>query len=330
VAAAVSLVRVVRSGLEESVHLGHVAVCDAGGRLVAWAGDPTRTVFARSSLKPVQTAVSLKAIDEPLPDAEVAVMCASHNGEPVHVGVVRRVLLRAGLSPAALLCPPARPLDPEAAGRVAHPHRELHDCSGKHAGMLLACVRAGYDVATYVRPKHPLQKRIHRAVLRVSGLEEVVVGADGCGVPVFGMPLASLATVFARLSRPESLGELGEQVDRCVEAMLAEPYLVGGRETTDTAVMSATGDVVSKVGAEGLECAAVLSSGLGIAVKVADGGDRASGPALIRALESIGALAEDHLQELARFARPAVTGGGRSVGELRADFDLRGRPSSLT
>ena len=322
------LARVVRSGLEESVHVGHVAVCNADGRLVASLGDPDRLVYARSSMKPLQASVSLRRIAAGLPDDLVAIACASHNAEHEHLRAVRRLLRAGGIPESALRCPAALPIRPSDAARAGRPRRIFHNCSGKHAGMLLACVRAGYEVGSYVAPSHPLQKRIHRAVLRVGALDEVVVGVDGCGVPVFGMSLASLATIFARIARPESIGGLGGQVDRCVEAMLAEPYLVGGRGSTDTAVMSITGDVVCKLGAEGLECAGVLSSGLGVAVKVADGGDRASGPALIRTLESIGALAEDHLQELAGYARPVVTGGERPVGEVRADFELRGRPSS--
>ena len=330
---AVPLVRVVRSGLVESVHLGHVAVCDADGRLIASAGDPDRVLFARSCMKPVQAAVSLKAIDEPMPDREVAVMCASHNGEPVHVGAVQAVLKRAGLEVDALRNPPGWPLDPEAMAASRHPHRLLQNCSGKHAGMLLACVRAGWDPATYLRPGHPLQRRVRRAVLAATGLDDVEVGVDGCGVPVHGMPLRSMATLFARLSAPERLGELGSSTARAVEAMLAEPYLVGGRNSYDTELMRVTGNVVAKRGAEALECAAILPSGLGVAVKIDDGGSRAGAPALIASLQKLDGLTAAQVRELAPFAMPPVPGGDKTVGHLEIAFDLRStgrRPTTRT
>ena len=322
---AVPLVRLVRSGLEESVHTGHVAVCDADGRLVAWAGDPNHVVYARSCMKPLQGAVSLRAIDEPLPDREIAIICASHNGEPVHVGAVQAVLERAGLGPDALRNPPGWPLDPDSMARAQLKHKLLHNCSGKHAGMLLACVRGGWDVGTYPRASHPYQRRVLRAVLRATGSDDVRVGVDGCGVPVHAMALRSMATLFARLAEPERLGELAPATDRAVEGMLAEPYLVGGRHRVDTDVMAVTGDVLAKSGAEALECAAVLPSGLGVAVRIEDGGWRAGAPALIHALRSIDALTAAQVRELADHATPAVTGGDRRVGELEAVFDLRTR-----
>ena len=324
--AAVPLVRVVRSGLEESVHLGHVAVCDANGRLVAWAGDARHPVFARSCMKPLQAAVSLAAIgDIRLSDREIAVMCSSHNAEPIHLGAVRALLKRAGLGPSALQTPPAWPLDEQEMARAQHRNPQFHDCSGKHAGMLLACVRAGWDPATYLQRSHPLQRRVLRAVQRGTDVEDVTIGVDGCGAPVHGVPLAAMATLYARFAETERLAPLAEESDRAIEGMLAEPYFVGGRDRDDTAVMQATGDVVVKEGAEALDCAAVLSSGLGVAVKVADGSSRAAGPALIHALEQVGGLDPSHVSALAERARPAVLGGGRPIGDLEAVFTLRRR-----
>jgi L-asparaginase II len=321
----VPLVRVVRGGITESMHAGHVAVCDADGALIAWAGDPDRMVFARSCMKPLQAAVSLTAIGEPLPERETAVMAGSHNGEPVHVGTVRALLERAGLDVDALLNPPGWPLDAEAMATSQHKHKLLHNCSGKHAGMLLACVRAGWDPATYLRASHPLQRRVTRAVERAAGPVDLEMSVDGCGVPVHGMPLRAMATLFARLTRPERLGGVAPAADRVTEAMLSEPYLVGGRHRVDTDIMKATGDVVAKSGAEALECAAVLPSGLGVAVKVEDGGSRASAPALIRALEQIDGLSTAQLRGLTFHASPPVLGGGKPVGAIEPVFDLRRR-----
>ena len=164
-------------------------------------------------------------------------------------------------------------------GGVAAPAQLLHNCSGKHAGMLLACVRAGWDDGDLSARSHPLQRRVTRAVQRATGSDDLEIGVDGCGVPVHGMPLRSMATLFARLAATRAArGPLAPAADRVIEAMLAEPYLVGGRNRVDTDVMRAHRDVVAKEGAEALDCAAVLSSGLGVAVKIADGGYRAAGP----------------------------------------------------
>lgn len=317
------LARVLRSGLEESVHLGHVAVCDVDGHLVAWAGDPHRLVFARSSMKPVQAAVSLGAIGGGLGDDLVAVMCASHNGEPVHVAAVRRLLGAAGLGLSALRNPPGWPLDPRSMARAGRPRRVLHNCSGKHAGMVTGCERQGWDLEGYRSAAHPLQRRISRAVRALTGFDDIAVGVDGCGVPVHGMPLLRMAVLYARLGRPLPFGALGGRIAECSAAMRAHPYLVAGRNRTDTAVMERSADLLVKSGAEGLACAAVPKAGLGVAVKVADGGERASGPALIRVLALIGALSDAELGGLERFARRPVTGGGARVGEVVAEFRLR-------
>ncbi len=318
-----SLVRVVRNGLQESEHEIHVAVADERGRLVARAGDPQRMVFARSSMKPVQAAVSLSSIGHALSDRQVALMCASHNGEAVHVRVVRSLLATAGLDEGALRNTAGWPLDREAASRVRAPSRIRHNCSGKHAGMVVASASSGWRLETYLRPSHPLQKRITSAVRSATDLDDVEIGVDGCGAPVFGMPLSAIATLFARLARPERLGPLEPFAARAVLAMRANPYLVAGRRREDTAIMDVAGSLIVKSGAEALICAADLERGIGVAVKVADGGDRAAPPALLRTLELLDALTRDQMSELDRFAHPWVTGGGERVGELETDVRLR-------
>lgn len=322
-ASAAPLARVFRSGVEESVHLGHVAVCDADGRLVWSLGDPDRLIFSRSSMKPLQAATCLRRIGDALPDDHVAVMCASHNGEPVHVRTVRALLRGGGASERLLRCPPDLPRRTHDRRRVAHPRRVYHNCSGKHAGMLLACERWGREATTYLAPAHPLQREITRAVRRATGVERVEIGVDGCGAPVHGLPLRGMATLFARLARPQRLGVLDEAVARAVRAMRAHPYLVAGGGRSDTRIIEEVPGIVTKVGAEGLHCAAVLDSGLGVAVRVADGGDRAAAPALLRTLHQLGALGEEHLERLGTVARPPILGGGEPVGALVADFRLR-------
>ena len=196
------------------------------------------------------------------------------------------------------------------------------DCSGKHGGMLAACRAQGWPLDTYRSPDHPLQREVLRSVLDATGLSDVRIGIDGCGVPVHGMPLHRMARIYARLTAPDRWGELEGPVRRAVDAMTAEPYLVAGRNRVDTAVMQTAPGLVVKGGAEGLMCAAWPERGLGIAVKIRDGSPRASGPALIHSLGSLGALTEEHVAGLAAFARPAVLGGGERVGELVPAFSL--------
>ena len=326
-AAPAPLVRVVRSGLEESLHVGDVAVCDASGRLVASAGDPDRRTFARSCTKPVQGSVSVGAIGDELPDRLVAIVCASHNGEPVHIEAVREVLRRGGLTGDDLQTPPDRPLDPESAARVREPRAIFHNCSGKHAGMLLASVRRGWSTATYRGRSHPLQRRVIVAVGALSGHEDLTLGVDGCGVPVHGMPLRAIATMYARLTEPGRAGALEPAVRRVTASMRAHPYLVAGRHRDDTALMEATDDILAKSGAEALDCAVSLEAGLGVAVKVRDGGYRASGPGMIAVLDQLGLLTGGARRRLRSRASPPVLGGGRPVGRMEPVVRLRGRRS---
>lgn len=312
----------IRSGLVESVHEVDVAVVDAQGAIVASAGDPDRTLFARSSMKPLQAMVSLSLCSFDFDDREIAVMCASHNAEPVHVETVRSMLARTGLPESALQCPPRRPWDEEAAAVAPEPLAINSDCSGKHAGMLAACLTQGWPTDTYLQPDHPYQRAVLRAVVRTAGTEEVRVGVDGCGAPVHGFRLRDMAAVYATLAMPEGLGELEPPARRAVGAMAAEPYMVAGRDRVDTAVMEAAPTVVVKAGAEGLLCAALLDRGVGVAVRVRDGSSRPTGPVLIEALRQMDALDPPRLEQLEPFARPKVLGGGSPVGELVTELSF--------
>jgi L-asparaginase II len=324
----IQLVRVVRSGLEESVHQGDIAVADPSGGLVASAGDPSTVAFARSSMKPLQASVSLSLSSFDYSNREISVMCASHNGEPVHIAAVREILQRAGVPETALQTPAMLPWDQESA--LAAPHRLPinSDCSGKHAGMLGASKEQGWELASYRSPDHPLQDRVHRAVQEASGERPAALGVDGCGVPVHGLPLVAMATIYARLgtagAQPAGDGELWSAAERAVRAMLAEPYQVAGRNRVDTAVMGAVRGVVVKAGAEGMICAALIDRGLGVAVKIHDGFHRATGPALIHTLAALEVVDDAALRALRVYAEPDVLGGGRPVGSLRAEFDLVG------
>ena len=311
------LVRVVRNGLVESTHTGDVAVCDAAGRLHAFAGDPERMLFGRSCQKPLQGAVSLAAMDvEDLTDDEVGVLCASHAGEPAQVAAVRLLLRRGPVSTTALRNPRDR------ATRGAR-SRIWDQCSGNHAGFLVASRHRGWDLETYRRPDHPIQRRVTRAVSMATDVERPRIGVDGCGIPVHGVPLRAMATMFARLGTPERLGRLEPAAVRVVRGMLASPHMVGGTNRLDTDVMAATGNVVAKEGAEGLVCAALLTIGLGVALKVTDGNGRRLAPAFLAVLRTLGALDGTADGRLDRHARPRVLGGDETQGAVEAVVRLR-------
>jgi L-asparaginase II len=314
----VELVHVVRNGLVESVHTGDVAVCDAEGRVHAFAGDPDRLLFGRSCQKPLQGVVSFDAMDEPeLTDDEIGVMCASHSGEAMHIAAIRR-LLRRGPVPVSALQTPRDRATKGARSRI------WDGCSGNHAGFLVASARRGWDLATYRERRHPIQRRVTRAVVSATDVERPVMGVDGCGIPVHGVPLRAMATMFARLGRPERLGRLAPAADRIVRGMLASPHMVGGTRRLDTDVMLAMpGDVVAKEGAEGLVCATALPQGLGIAMKSADGNWRRPAPAFVRVLFDLDALTEEAVGRLRHHAHQPVLGGEEPQGAVEAVVRLR-------
>jgi L-asparaginase II len=312
-AAPAELVRVVRNGLVESVHMGDVAVCDADGRLRAFAGDPDRLLFGRSCEKPLQGAVSFSAMGEPdLPDDEVAVMCASHAGEAVHVAAVRRLLRRGPVPVGAVRTPRDR------ATRGARA-RIWDGCSGNHAGLLVASARRGWDLETYRARSHPVQRRVLRAVVAATDVERPRIGVDGCGIPVHGVPLRAMATMFARLGSPDRLGRLGSAADRVVRGMLAAPHLMGGTRRLDTDVtVAGAGRVLAKEGAEGLVCATSFLHGFGIALKVTDGNWRRLAPAFVKVLRDLDVLPEPANDGLAHHERPPVLGGEQTQGRVEA------------
>jgi L-asparaginase II len=311
------LVHVVRNGLVESVHTGDVAVCDADGRLRASAGDPDRPLFGRSCEKPLQAVVSYAAIGEDLSDHEVAVMCGSHSGEPVHVAAVRR-LLRRGPVPVSKLRNPRDRMTKGARPPI------FDNCSGKHAACLVASTRHGWDLDGYLSPSHPLQRRVLRAVIAATDVDRPGIGVDGCGLPVHGVPLRAMATMYARLAEPGRWGRLAPAADRIAHAMLAAPHLVGGTHRLDTDVMTAgAGAVLAKEGAEGLLCATSIPLGIGVALKVRDGNWRRAAPAFVQVLRDLDVLAEVDEEPLRRHAELPLTGGGDVQGAVEAVVRLR-------
>ena len=299
----------------DSVHYGSVAVVDRQGRLLHAAGDPQFLTMTRSALKPLQ-AMPFVAAGGParfgFSPAQVALLCASHSGEPRHVEAVAGMLAKSGSTAAELQCGTHAPGYYDVRGDVPPPppYSPLaHNCSGKHSGMLAYCVACGLPKDSYLAFDHPLQRAIRRAVAHFTGTPEadLVAGIDGCSAPNYAVPLARLATAYARLAGDREDGEFGAAPGILADAMTAHPEMVSGEGRNDLAYMRAgRGDWVTKVGAEGVQAIGIRSAGIGIAIKVVDGAKRGLHPATVAVLDQLGLLDAGQRALLAPWREPDV------------------------
>lgn len=321
---AVPLAHVVRGDLVESVHAGHLVVLAPDGSVRLALGDPDLPIWPRSSLKPVQ-AVGMLTSGLDVDDERLALVCASHNAEPRHIDVVRQILDGGGLDEAALENTPAYPLDADSAAARrasgAGPTSLTQNCSGKHAGMVATCVAAGWPVAGYRAPGHPLQVALRAAVGELTGVPVEHVTVDGCGAPLFSSTLVGLARAFGRLGRAP-VEAPGSAEARVARAMSRHPWFVGGTGRDVTAFMSAVPGLVAKDGADGVY-AAGLPDGGAVALKIADGGARPVAAVLAAALVVAGADPE----AVGPLGRTPVLGHGEPVGEVLPAFGTAGVPA---
>ena len=335
------LARVLRGGFVESGHRGDAAVVDEAGQVLAWSGNPGRPVFPRSAAKPFQALpliVAGGAKHFRLGAAEIALLCASHGGEPRHVRVAARLLSRGGFSARDLVCGPQEPMDPRAARVLAvrgeAPTKLHNNCSGKHAGLLLACRARGYSAKGYWKPDHPLQAEVRRRIARFGSVPEEGMerAVDGCGLPVLSMPLTALALAYARLVSAAVEGETREEREArgtICDAMWERPEMVAGRGrfTTDF-LKSERGRSIGKEGAEAVYAVAIRAASrrqrsVGIAFKIEDGGTRARDAVTLSLLDRVGLLSSRARRELAAYAAPpVVNAAGAVVGSIRAEVPI--------
>ena len=304
-----------RGRVIESVHFGSVAVVDRRGILLSGAGDPGFLTMTRSALKPFQAMpfVAAGGVERfGYSTAQVALMCASHSGEPRHVEAVADMLARAGNAPDDLQCGTHAPGYYERRGEVPPPppYSPLaHNCSGKHSGMLAYCVHCGLPKESYLACEHPLQQAIRRAVARFAATPEadLAVAIDGCSAPNYAVPLERLALAFARLATREEDADYGRAPRVLADAMTAHPEMVSGEGRSDLALMRAgRGDWLAKIGAEGVQAIGLRGAGVGIAIKVADGNKRALRPVIVSVLEQLGLMDPDRRAELQEWIAPVI------------------------
>lgn len=318
-------IAVTRGAIIESRHRVHAAVVDADGQLVATCGDAGRVTHSRSCAKPFQVMplVESGGFDElRWGDNELALACGSHGGEPEHVAIAMSMLATMGLEEGDLACGAHDPLTARGTKHLRdageRPTRLHNNCSGKHAAMLGRAMTAGWATEGYEREDHPVQKAVLRSVAQWAGLPVDAIGRaiDGCGVVEFTMPLESLARGYAGFG--QAAGDKASVAARILHAMRTRPFLVGGTDRFDTVLAEETrGSVVSKIGAEGVHCAVMPALGLGIALKVEDGAQRAQYPALLVALQQLGVLPEELPPRLAELRqRPLRNTRGEVVGEV--------------
>ncbi len=337
------LVEVTRGAIVESRHRGAIVVVDAAGRQRASVGDIERPVFPRSAVKALQ---ALPLVESGAADrygfgnAELALACASHNGEPRHVETAAAMLARAGRGEADLECgthmPSARSAA-EALIRAGRQPNQLHNnCSGKHAGFICLACHRGIDPSGYVGVDHPVQREITAALEAMTGvsLGHDVCATDGCSIPTYAIPLDRLALAFARFVTAEGLSpDRATACRRLRDACMAEPFMVAGTDRFCTEVMTMfRGRVFVKTGAEGVFCAAFPDLGLGVALKCDDGATRASETMMAAVIDAFVPMSESERARFAgRLAPPVTTRKGVIVGAVRpvaglVDSLREGRP----
>ena len=272
-------VRLLREGIIESRHIVHAAVCDERGRVLSVAGNAETATFIRSALKPFQalgvtTTGTLESYK--LSDRDLAIITSSHKGTIEQVRQVFNILWRADIDPSVLQCPipPGKrsPLE--------------YNCSGKHAGMLAVCQQRNWSLHNYLQRKHPVQQLILNKIAEVLRMPaaEFINAHDDCGAPTYLMQLGQMASLYARLASRDNL-----DMERIVRAMTHHPEMVAGDGEFDTELMRLTpGELVSKSGAEGVQCLGMLGEGMGLAIKVIDGAKRAKYAVAIHLLQQLG------------------------------------------
>jgi L-asparaginase II len=310
----------------ESMHRGAAAITDHDGRLIRQWGDIDRAFYPHSALKLLWALPLLEtgaAERFGLTPVEIVLSASSHLGEKRPVELVDRWLSRCGIAPEALQCGPQLPFSHQAALELSHAGRQpsaLHNNnSGKHAAFLTTALHLGEPLAGYLEREHPVQQRLRATVEALSGAASVwMPGArERCGMPAYRLSLRALALAMARFGNPARLPQIrADAVRKLVSAIRADPELLVGRGRLSSAVCASTdGRVIIKGGIEGVFAGALMERGIGFALKIDDGAQRAADISLAAMLASLGELPENLTARLATTIR---THAGESIGRVRS------------
>lgn len=328
------IVRVWRGPITESIHRGHIAVVNHKGELLHALGNPEFFTYIRSAAKIIQAlpVIETGAADRfGFTEQELAFLCASHNGEEMHVRTAESILAKVGLSSHQLQCGAHEPFHGSTASsmraRNLKPISLHNNCSGKHAGMLSLAVLWQTSLDDYLSIGHPVQQHMLDTISSLCMVpeDEIQLGTDGCGVPVFGLGIDKLAFAYARLGKPDQLTEARALACRkIIDAIRVHPYYLAGTDRFDTRLIQVTkGRIIGKMGAEGIFAITVPDSGIGIAIKIEDGSQRALYPAATEALRQLNLLTKSEIEALSTFHTPIVHNWqGTEVGRIRPDFRL--------
>ncbi|MGZ9587290.1 asparaginase [Paenibacillus marinisediminis] len=327
------LIMELRNGIIECEHDGALCAVDENGALKHAIGDMEAPRFLRSAGKPLQIIPAVKhgVLEQyNLSEQDLALMMSSHRGEHVHMETLEHIMLQSGLSESALQCAASYPLhEPSKEQWIrsgGQPARRFHNCSGKHFGILSWCKLAGYDLESYLESEHPAQQEMTSAIIEMSEVkpEHMGSGTDGCGFPVYALPMPAIAKAYLKLACPDLIADPSTRaaVERIGGAMTSNPLLVGGTGRLDS-VMMEDPNILAKGGFKGIFGFALREERLGFAVKIADGADEECAYVILSILKQLGYKRTETIQRLeTAFPSQILNDQGLLVGESRTVFQL--------
>ncbi|MDT0125935.1 asparaginase [Paenibacillus sp. RRE4] len=327
------LVKEYRAGVMECAHYGHICITDEHGRVVYSAGDPHFRAFTRSSAKPFQAIPGIRAgIGEhySLKPQEIAIMASSHRSEPEHIQVLEHLAHKIGLGEECLICAPSYPLNEESRNNwlraQGEKRRILHNCSGKHLGILGYSQMRKLDLESYAEPDHPVQREILETLAGLADIEvkDIQLGTDGCGFPVFSLPLSALANAYLKLACPDLIADEPTRmaVKTITSAMNQHPLMVGGKNRVDSVLLE-DDNIVAKGGFKGVFGFALKKERLGITFKVLDGSEEEWASIAQSILKQLNYSNPKTIARLAEvFPADIRNDAGTLVGKMDSEFVL--------
>lgn len=326
--------QVYRGELIDLTHIGHLAVVNEKGELLYWVGNPKRVTYIRSSAKPIQALVALEsgAVDAyEISEEELALFCASHNGEEIHTKTIKNILNKAELGVEFLQCGTHPSLNPLVAKELEQKGDKLDNansnCSGKHSGMLISAQYKNEDLDSYLNLNHPVQQRILQTLSEICEYDKkkIIIGTDGCGVPVHALPLDVYAHGVAKLAKPEVFNnQRAANVKRVIKAMVKFPHMVAGRDRLCTDLMKVTkGKLFAKLGADGYYAVGIIGKGIGMTFKAEDGRIPIVEALAVHTLYRLGYLTQEEFDSLEKYHKIEVKNHrGETVGKTKFNFIL--------